>query len=103
MLYSLFWVIFAQFFVVKGLSFLLLFFRVKAQSFDGLKGLNHNLLTVDGVKAQSSDGLKGLTHNPLECFAHRLGLFGNVLPGYRMASSFPLLDDLLGQWGLPAR
>ena len=82
MLYSLFWVIFAQFFVVKGLSFLLLFFRVKAQSFDGLKGLNHN---------------------PLECFAHRLGLFGNVLPGYRMASSFPLLDDLLGQWGLPAR
>ena len=65
MLYSLFWVIFAQFFVVKGLSFLLLFVRVKAQSSDGLKGLNHNLLTVDGVKAQSSDGSKGLNHNLL--------------------------------------
>ena len=47
MLYSVFWVIFAQFFVVKGLRFLLLFVRVKAQSSDGLKGLNHNLLTVD--------------------------------------------------------
>ena len=73
---------------------MLLFVRVKAQSSDVLKGLNHNLLTVDGVKAQSSDGLKGLNHSPLECFAHRLGLFGNVLPGYRKASSFPLLDDL---------
>ena len=65
MLYSVFWVIFAQFFVVKGLRFLLLFVRVKAQSSDGLKGLNHNLLTVDGVKAQSSDGSKGLNHNLL--------------------------------------
>ena len=69
MLYSLFWVIFAQFFVVKGLSFLLLFFRVKAQSFDGLKGLNHNLLTVDGVKAQSFGMFCPQTGALWQCFA----------------------------------
>ena len=84
MLYSVFWVIFAQFFVVKGLRFLLLFVRVKAQSSDVLKGLNHNLLTVDGVKAQSSDGLKGLNH----CTVLQDDLFLKLFLGMVSASTW---------------